>query len=137
MQRVFRTLALMAALTLPGIAAAADLVSPFEFREFAEGYTLYFEEDGAPFGAESFRKDGGTTWRFPDGTCAEGQWRAHGAQICFVYEGTTEVQCWRMLRDDGGLFARLLGDGPDAGLELRITGRDRQPLLCGGPGMAL
>ena len=38
-----------------------------------------------------------------------------------------------MLRDDDGLLARLLG-GENAGLELRVTGRDKQPLLCGDPG---
>ena len=41
--------------------------------------------------------------------------------------------CWRMLRDEEGMIARLL-DGPDAGLEIRITGRDKAPLLCGEPG---
>ena len=29
---------------------------------------------------------------------------------------------------------RLLGDGPDAGMELRITGRDQRQPICGEPG---
>ena len=39
-----------------------------------------------------------------------------------------------MLRDDQGMLARLL-DGENAGLELRVTRRDRVPLLCGEPGI--
>ena len=39
-----------------------------------------------------------------------------------------------MLRDDNGLFARLIS-GQNAGLELRVARRDRAPLLCGEPGI--
>ncbi|MGF1503513.1 MAG: hypothetical protein ACFBSD_17055 [Paracoccaceae bacterium] len=129
-------LAMAVAATGTATDPVADVtpVSPSEFEAYVEGYTVYFERDGAPFGAEEFREDRGTTWRFSDGTCAEGVWRPHGAQICFFYGQETEVLCWRMLRDEQGLFARLLGEGPDAGLELRITGRDREPLLCGETG---
>jgi len=117
--------------------SAATPISPSEFEAHAEGYTLYFEREGKPFGAEAFHPDGAVTWRFQDGSCIEGIWRAHGAQMCFLYEGAPEVQCWRMLRDEGGIYAKLLGEGPDAGLELRITGRDQTPLLCGDPGTDL
>ena len=114
-------------------AFAEEPVSPSEFRDYAEGYTLYFERDGKPFGAEEFHEGGGTKWRYQDGSCIEGAWRPHGAQLCFYYGMETEVLCWRLLRDDKGLYARLL-QGQDPGLELRITGRDRRPLLCGDPG---
>jgi len=124
-------------------------MTPEAFRAFAEGYTLYFERDGRPFGAERFEKGGRVTWQFGDGPCAEGVWRPHGAQACFFYGGAGadepfEVLCWRMMREGGpvagapdgdpGIVARLLGDGPDAGLELRIVRRDRRPLLCGETG---
>ncbi|MEM7056321.1 MAG: hypothetical protein AAF557_01905 [Pseudomonadota bacterium] len=123
-----------------GVASAEETpVSPSEFRAFAEGYTLYFHRDGEPFGSESFSPGGNTTWRYNDGSCVNGAWRPHGAQLCFLYEADGadgDVLCWRMLRTDkGDLIARLL-QGENAGLELRVTGRDKKPLLCGDPGTA-
>lgn len=126
-----RTLLALALIAAP--ALAEEPVSPSEFKDFAEGYTLYFERDGQPFGAEEFLEGGKTRWRYRDGSCVIGAWRPHGAQLCFLYpDQGSDVQCWRMMRDDNGLYARLLG--PEGGLELRIAGRDRSPLLCGEPG---
>ena len=126
-----RTLYALCLLAAP--ALAEEPVSPSDFRDYAEGWTLYFEREGEPFGAEEFHEGGGTKWRYRDGSCTEGAWRAHGAQLCFYYpDQGADVQCWRLLRDDDGLYARLLG--PEGGLELRIAGRDKRPLLCGEPG---
>ncbi len=111
-------------------------MSPDEFRDFAEGWTLYFERDGQPFGSEKFEIDGKVRWRYSDGSCVRGAWRAHRGRLCFLYDSTengTEISCWQMVRDDEGLFARLL-DGENAGLELRVARRDRAPLLCGRSG---
>ncbi|MEM9139186.1 MAG: hypothetical protein AAGB15_05090 [Pseudomonadota bacterium] len=112
-------------------------MSPQEFRSYAEGWTLYFERDGEAFGSERFEPGGRVQWRYNDGSCVRGAWRAHGAQLCFLYETDGpdgDVLCWRMLRtDEGGLIARLL-QGANEGLELKVTRRDRQPLLCGDPG---
>lgn len=128
---------LAAVLALPGSAPAADAdarpVSPTEFRDFAEGHTLYFEFEGKAFGAEAFKPGGQTLWRYGDGTCTPGVWRSYGGQICFYYGEAADVQCWRLMRDEAGLFVRLLGDDPDAGMELRISGRDQRKPLCGGP----
>ena len=115
-------------------AFAEEPVSPSEFRDYAEGHTLYFDRDGEHFGSETFKPGGQTTWRYKDGTCSEGAWRPHGAQICFFYGPGTEVLCWRLLRDDEGLLVRLLGDSPDAGMELRVTARDKRRPICGEPG---
>ncbi|HET7409951.1 MAG TPA: hypothetical protein VFJ13_07100 [Paracoccaceae bacterium] len=126
---------LLAALLLMAVPALADdIVSPEEFREYAEGYTVYFERNGQPFGSESFEPGGKTRWRFNDGSCVRGVWQPQGAQLCFLYDmDSAGPLCWRMLRDDEGMVARLL-DGPDAGMEIRIIGRDKAPLLCGEPG---
>lgn len=126
-----------AAGTSPANAAEEVPITPKEFTEYSEGWTLYFERDGRPFGSETFEPDGKTRWRYSDGSCVDGYWRAHGAQICFLYNSQQEdeILCWRMLRDDEGLIARLL-NGSNEGLELRITGRDKEPLLCGDPGEA-
>ena len=130
-----RTLAFLMLLAAMPAQAEEQVVSPNEFREYAEGWTLYFERDGIPFGSEALETGGKTQWRYPDGTCTRGAWRAHGAQLCFLYEegGSGDALCWRVLRDEKGLLARLLNGGED-GIELRVTGRDRKPLLCGGPG---
>ncbi|HSF96508.1 MAG TPA: hypothetical protein VLA52_15895, partial [Thermohalobaculum sp.] len=113
MRTILKALLLFAAAP----ALAADPVAPSEFREYAEGHTLYFELDGEPFGSESFEPGGKTVWRYErDGNCLEGVWRPYGAQICFYYGGgSEEILCWRLLRDEQGLMVRLLGDGPDAG----------------------
>ena len=124
----------IAACLLAAPAAAEEPVSPAEFRDYAEGWTLHFSHEGEPFGQEKFGAGGETLWRFRDGTCMEGMWAAHGAQLCFYYGQGAEVLCWRALRDEEGLLVRLLGDGPDAGMELRVTDRDKSEPLCGGPG---
>ena len=116
------------------LGIAEEPVSPSEFRDYAEGWTLHFERDGEPFGQEAFESGGHTIWRSPDGSCVEGVWKPHGAQLCFYYGLGREVLCWRALRDEDGLFVRLLGEGPDAGMELRVTGRDKARPLCGDPG---
>lgn len=134
MKKILLVLALM--LSAPAALADEEPVSPTEFREYSEGYTLYFEKDGEPFGSERFEAGGKSRWRYNDGSCVRGAWREHGAQVCFLYESEgpdeREVLCWRMLRDEQGMFARLVS-GENAGLELRVTGRDRKPLLCGDP----
>lgn len=129
-------LAVTLALAAPAaIAAAAEQpVSPSEFRAYAEGYTLYFEQGGEPFGSEAFEPGGKTLWRYNDGSCLRGIWKPHGAQLCFFYGVQSDVLCWRVLRDEQGMLVRLLGDTSDAGLELRITGRDQVAPLCGEPG---
>ena len=118
----------------PALAASEQPLSPSEFREYSEGHTLYFDLDGEPFGSEAFEPGGRTLWRFKDGSCTEGVWRPHGGQVCFFYGDGAEVLCWRLIRDDEGLLVRLLGDGPDAGMELRITARDQRRPICGEPG---
>ncbi|GMG82889.1 hypothetical protein LNKW23_21020 [Paralimibaculum aggregatum] len=124
----------LAVLLLGAPLQAEEPISPSAFGAYAEGYTLYFTEGGEYFGAETYAPGRTTLWQFRFGDCVRGTWRAHGGQICFRYEdGDGEEICWRMLRDEKGLFARLLGDGPDAGMELRVVRRDREPLRCGGP----
>ena len=132
-----KSLLFAAALSLaPCVMAAAEQpVGPSDFRAYAEGYTLYFERDGEHFGAESFEPGGLVVWQYRDGSCVSGVWRPYGAQLCFKYETSNEVLCWRMLRDpDGGLRARLLGDAENAGMEIQITRRDKEPLLCANSG---
>ncbi|MEM8792990.1 MAG: hypothetical protein AAGE80_15325 [Pseudomonadota bacterium] len=129
--------ALLLTILLAMPAGAQEIMSPEAFREYSEGFTLYFEQDGEPFGTESFGEGGSTTWRYRDGSCIEGVWKPHGGQVCFFYGDQQGVLCWRMLRDGDDIIARLLGEAENAGMELRITRRDKKPLLCGDPGTEL
>lgn len=127
--------AVLIAVCLP--ALADEEVSPSEFRDYAEGWTLHFERDGERWGEEQFLQGGATLWRYQDGSCSEGAWRDYDGDVCFYYGLDDGVLCWQMLRDDDGLYARLETEGEGQGMVLRITGRDRKPLLCGGPGVQL
>lgn len=132
---ILQRLAVLALLAGPvALADEPEIVSPSEFRAYAEGYTLYYERDGEAFGSEAFRPGNIVTWRFESGTCVDGAWEVRGAQVCFKFVGTIDepAQCWRVLRDGEGLFVRLL-TGEDDGFELRITERDTRPLQCLGP----
>ena len=123
------------AAVLCGAARAETIVPPAEFRDYAEGYTLYFERDGEFAGAEFFAPDGRVTWQSPEGICLDGLWRAYDDRLCFYYGVGDQVECWNVLSDDEGYKVRSLGSGEaPPGLTYRITGRDRQPLACGGPG---
>ncbi|MGF1446740.1 MAG: hypothetical protein ACFBRM_11160 [Pikeienuella sp.] len=123
------------AVAAPAADSSVEVVSPSAFRAFSEGHTLYFSADGGYFGAESYGADRQAVWQYGLGSCIRGTWRPHGAQICFTYEGGTGELCWRVFRDEAGMFARLVSvDGGESdGFELRVIRRDRRPLSCGGP----
>jgi hypothetical protein len=126
--------ALMLALVRPAaadspLAAGPGSAAPLtaeEFRSFAEGWTLHFELEGAPFGTESFGDGGRTLWRPEGGVCTPGLWTAVGSEVCFFYGG--ETACWLLWRDAGGVIAR---SSPDGDMEVRVSRRDRAPLDCG------
>ncbi|MEM6973495.1 MAG: hypothetical protein AAF577_11880 [Pseudomonadota bacterium] len=126
----FATILLATASAPSAVAAQSDTMSEGEFRDYVEGYTLYFERDGVPWGRESFRAGGGVTWQYPSGSCLDGVWRAYDEGICFYYGPGTEVLCWSMHRQGEGIIGRLTR-GDDIGLELSVTRRDRVPLVCG------
>ena len=124
------------AAVMAGGARAETIVPPAEFKDYAEGYTLYFEQDGEFAGAETFGPQGRVTWQTPQGGCIDGLWRSYDDELCFYYGVGDAVECWNVLRDEEGLKVRSLGRGQaEPGLTYRITHRDRQPLLCGGPGV--
>lgn len=106
-------------------AAQERPVTADEFRAYAEGWTLHFEEDGRPFGAERYDPGDRVLWKPEGGDCAPGVWGEADGAICFLYD--RGLSCWRLFRDAEGMLARPAeGDGPD----LRIARRDRAPLLC-------
>ncbi len=90
-------------LLLAPVAAAQEVVSPEAFERLAEGRTLHFTLDGAPFGAEQYFPGRRSLWRFEDGSCEAGAWRPEGDLVCFRYEAEgPSAQCWRFRRAGGG-----------------------------------
>jgi hypothetical protein len=115
-------------------ASAQEALSPGAFEALAEGHTLRFTLDGAPFGAEQYFPGRRSLWRFADGTCEAGAWWPEGALVCFRYEaGDVPVQCWRFRRAGGGTEAAQVEGGEETGFALTLAGRDTVPLDCRGP----
>lgn len=111
---------------LAGPALAQQPVSPDAFRLFSEGWTLHFEEQGAPYGAETYREDGSVLWRPRGGPCMPGVVESDGPHVCFSYDGARA--CWRILKDEDGFLAMPAeADRP----RLRVVRRDRARLGCG------
>jgi hypothetical protein len=123
--------ALILALVVAVQARAEGPVSPQAFEAMSVGRTLHFTLEGKPFGAEQYFPGRRSLWRFADGTCEAGSWRAEGERIRFTYERDPEPQCWRMVEVGGRLRAALAGDG--AGLVLDLSHADDAPLPCPGP----
>ncbi|PKQ03801.1 MAG: hypothetical protein CVT71_02870, partial [Alphaproteobacteria bacterium HGW-Alphaproteobacteria-10] len=75
-------------------AAQETPVDGGAWRDYVEGWTLYFEENGAPFGAESYFADDSVLWQPEGGDCAHGYWTETPRGICFIYGDG--LACWRM-----------------------------------------
>jgi len=102
------------------------------FERFAEGRTLYFSRDGAPFGAEQYFAGRRSLWQFEDGSCEEGRWWGEGRLICFRY-GEAASQCWRFSGGPDDFVAESMRDGIETGFALRFSHADDRPLACPGP----
>ena len=96
-----------------------------DWRAYAEGWTLHFEDSGAAFGAETYLPGDAVIWKPEGGACAHGYWTGTQGRICFLYQDS--VACWRMFRDGDGVLARPADGG---GPSLRVARRDRAPLMC-------
>ncbi len=109
------------------------MVPPAAFEALAEGHTLHFTLDGAPFGAEQYFPGRRTLWRYADGLCAEGRWWGSGDSVCFAYDDVEGAQCWRFTRAGSGLAADLVEGGDGPGFELQLAQTDDARLPCPGP----
>ncbi len=116
---------------LPSVLQAETILSPDEFQAYAEGKTLYFSQQGKPYGAEQYLRGRKSIWQYGDGTCARGIWFPRKSEICFLYEGDTDEQCWHFLRKKTGYGARAIGREPAADLD--VTWRNERPISCTGP----
>jgi hypothetical protein len=120
-------------LALAAPARAETPVGPDAFEGMAEGRTMYFTLDGAPFGAEQFLSGRRTLWRFAQNDCEPGRWHGAAEAICFVYDSLDGPICWRFLQTDDGFVAALIEHGTETGFRLDLDRIDSQPLPCPGP----
>ena len=132
--RLIPALAILAA-TLLAFEAGAAAVAPPVFEKMSEGRTLYFTRDGQSFGAEQYFPGRRALWRYADGSCAWGRWFDRDGLICFQYENGAGPQCWDFQGEGSGFSATLIENGAPTGLRLSLSGSDRQPLDCPGPGV--
>lgn len=111
-------------------------MSPQEFEDYIEGKTLYFAQQGQPYGVEQYLPGRQSIWRYADGSCANGVWYARQEMICFVYEGDdSPEQCWRFLNKAGKFAARA--DGREPGADLDVIWRDSEPIACKAPDLGV
>ncbi len=105
------------------------------FDSYTQGRTLFFTWQGQPYGAEQYLPGRRVIWSFLDGDCIEGHWYpqdgAEGPEICFVYDGRDDAQCWSYAIDETGLRVTIEGDGSP----LTLTERREAPqeMVCLGP----
>ncbi|MEO0937247.1 MAG: hypothetical protein AAFY38_03760 [Pseudomonadota bacterium] len=125
MRYAFLLLALLAA------PVTAEPMTGPEFEAYTTGRTLFFGQNGAPYGAEIYLENRRVRWSFLDGECKDGYWYDDGPLICFVYEDRPEPQCWTFELGSGGLIARFENE-PNA-TELYEAQDLGEEMLCLGP----
>lgn len=116
---------------LPVPALAEDYLSGEEFDAYTRGKTLFFGQNGTPYGAEVYLENRRVQWSFLDGQCKEGEWYQQNEMICFVYEDNPDPQCWTFQIGPGGLIARF-ENNPSA-TELYEAQDVGEEMLCLGP----
>lgn len=127
--RILRLLMLLS--LVPGNLLAEEVMSLEEFKSYAVGKTLYFAQQGQPYGVEQYLPGQQSVWQYADGTCAKGVWFSQKQMICFIYDGEGDEQCWRFLRKGEGFAARAIGREPEADLD--VIWRDDRPIACKAP----
>ena len=123
--------ALILLLLSPLPAAAAEYMSGEAFEAYTRGKTLFFGQNGAPYGAEIYLDNRRVKWSFLDGECKEGQWYEEGEMICFVYEDDPSPHCWTFQLSGERLIARF--ENNPAATELYEAQDIGEEMICLGP----
>ncbi len=118
-------------LLLPQLAAAQDTMSPEAFERHTTGKTLFYSLNGTEYGAEQYLQNRQVIWAYEDGSCQRGEWFVDQELICFVYEGTSEPQCWSFQMRGGRMMAMFEND-PSQTTLYELHHRNA-PLSCPGP----
>ena len=113
------------------IPAVAEPLTGDAFDSYTQGKTLFYDSEGRAYGAETYLRNRQVRWSFLDGTCQDGHWYPQGDEICFLYDGSDQPQCWSFELGDGGLNA-VLDDGFGRTVLDEVAPEGRE-LICPGP----
>lgn len=131
--RALLTLALFIA---PQMVWAQTQLSADDFDARTSGKTItYATPDGAYYGTEQYLDGRRVRWMYSNGTCAEGIWFPEGDNLCFLYEGQINAQCWIAEDRAGRIFAYTLGTNPNDAIGSTII--SDKPLACAGPDLGV
>ena len=128
MKQLFATLLLA---LIPAALAAQSPMTAQEFEEYVTGRTLTYADRGVIYGIEEYLPNRRVRWAFTADECRDGYWYDAEGEICFVYEGNPDPQCWTFTRRGGRLSA--LFTGAEDGRELYEAQQSDKPLVCLGP----
>jgi len=126
------------AVTLALLAAPAFGEEPLTgdaFERMVQGKTLTFSTEAGPYGVEYYAANRHVVWSAVNGECITGKWyeaaSPTGPNICFVYETSTEPQCWQVFDIDGHIRADFMNT---PGTTVLYEAVESEPLVCGGVG---
>ena len=124
--RLFITLLLLAS------PAAAEPMTGAEFEDFTQGKVLDFLMNGEIYGTEEYLSNRRVRWAFTGEDCQNGFWYERAPrEICFIYDGTIDEQCWNYTQTPDGVAADFLGDDEPA--DIYVAGENPDGLFCPGP----
>lgn len=112
-------------------AGAQDTMTAQEFDTYTRGKTLFYGQGGQSYGAEVYMDNRRVRWSFLDGECKDGEWYEDAGQICFIYEGSPEPQCWTFSERSAGLVARF--ENAPGATDLYEAANPGEEMVCLGP----
>ncbi len=116
-------------------AFAEEPLNGDAFEALVTGKTLTFSTANGPYGTEYYAPNRQVIWSVTGGDCITGEWYEEIAQtgpnICFIYENSTEAQCWQVF-DEGGKIRADFMNRP--GTTVLYEAVESEPLVCGGVG---
>lgn len=111
-----REMGLFLAMTLAAPAGAAQPLQGDEWRELADGNTVFYDASGQPEGREYYYPGQNfSIYQTTDGKCYEGPWAYDDGRFCFWYADI--FQCFAYYRRGDEIFSKA----DEGGRELRVT----------------
>lgn len=116
-------------------AAHSEPMSASEFDAYTKGKTLFYGREGRTYGAERYLDNRRVLWSFLDGQCKEGRWYEEAGEICFVYEDSSDPQCWSFEKGQNGLIAQF--ESNPGAVDLYEAQDSDDEMLCLGPNVGV
>ena len=126
---------LILSILLAGPAFAETPHDGAAFETLVESKTLTFSVGTSPYGVEYYAPNRQVIWSFQGNECITGEWYEKagetGPNICFVYENSTEPQCWQVFDVNGKIRADFMNAPGTTVLHEAV---ESEPLICNGVG---